>query len=91
MNSDSVVPSVTGRGAATSSGPPESKANDDEKNGFFGNLTLQRTYATGHAVWLYLPSQGVKLRCNEMIHSRQFPINPDKTYFRGDRTRLVEI
>ena len=34
---------------------------------------------------------GIKLRCNEMIHVRQLPLKPDMTYFRGDRTRPVEI
>src|SRR5262249_43359317 len=44
-----------------------------------------------HAVWLYLPIQGVKLRCNELIHLRQAPFKPDQTYFRGDRTRPLEL
>ena len=59
--------------------------------GLFGGLALQRVHATGHAVWLILPTQGVKLRCNQMIHVRQLPLKPDMTYFRGDRTRPVEI
>ena len=39
-----------------------------EKGGLFGNLALECAHATGHAVWLYLPEDGVKLRCNELIH-----------------------
>ena len=70
--------------------PPEKPA-AGEKSGLFGNLTLQRAHGTGHAVWLYLPSDGVKLRCNELIHMRLAPIKPDLTYFRGDLTRPLEI
>jgi hypothetical protein len=69
----------------------QSKTASDGNQGLFGGLTLQRVHATGHAVWLILPTQGVKLRCNQMIHVRQLPLKPDMTYFRGDRTRPVEI
>jgi hypothetical protein len=62
-----------------------------EKEGLFGNLMLQRAHATGLAVWLYLPAQGVKLRCNQLIHTRQLPFKPDTTYFRGDLTRPLEL
>jgi hypothetical protein len=67
------------------------KTGGDGNQGLFGGLTVQRVHATGHAVWLILPKQGVKLRCNQMIHLRQLPFDLDKTYFRGDRTRPVEI
>ncbi len=56
-----------------------------------GGLTLERVHATGHAVWLYLPAQGIKLVCNELIHVRQLPFKPDQTYFRGDRTRPLQL
>jgi hypothetical protein len=59
--------------------------------GLFGNLNLQRAHATGHAVWLSLPTQGVKLRCNELIHTKLAPYKPDRTYFRGDLTRPLEL
>ena len=62
-----------------------------EKGGLFGNLALECAHATGHAVWLYLPEDGVKLRCNELIHVRRKPYKPDLTYFRGDLTRPLEI
>jgi hypothetical protein len=62
-----------------------------EKSGLFGGLTLKKAHATGHAVWLYLPVEGVKLRCNELIHTRQMPEKPDLTYFRGDLTRSLEL
>jgi hypothetical protein len=68
---------------------PDATSNTNESP--LGGLTLQRLHATGHAVWLILPANGVKLRCNEMIHARQLPLKPDMTYFRGDRTRPVEI
>ena len=70
--------------------PPE-KPTEGEKSGLFGNLTLQRAHGTGHVVWLYLPADGVKLRCNELIHVRQAPLKPDLTYFRGDLTRPLEL
>ncbi len=62
-----------------------------EKTGLFGNLTLQRAHATGHAVWLSLPANGIKLRCNELIHLKLGPSKPDRTYFRGDLTRPLEL
>jgi hypothetical protein len=85
-----------GKDVVTDDGPSakeaaDSKTASDGNQGLFGGLILQRVHATGHAVWLILPKQGVKLRCNQMIHLRQLPFNPDKTYFRGDRTRPVEI
>ena len=52
---------------------------------------LERAHATGHAVWLYLPADGVKLRCNELIHLHRAPYKPDLTYFRGDLTRPLEL
>ncbi len=81
-----------GEGTPTGPNPkPSPRPASDEKQGLFGGLTLQRAHATGHAVWLYLPAQGVKLRCNELIHVRQAPFKPDQTYFRGDRTRPLEL
>ncbi len=67
-----------GDGSAPAAGPSQ---------GPFGNLTLQRAHATGHAVWLQLREQGAKVRCNELIHERRAPYEPDMTYFRGDVTR----
>ena len=67
------------------------KPAESESDGLFGGLTLQRAYATGHVVWLNMPKQGVKLRCNELIHLRQAPFKPDTTYFSGDATRPIEI
>jgi hypothetical protein len=65
--------------------------NTNEDTSPFGGLTLQRAVATGYAVWLYLPANGVKLRCNELFHTRSMPFKPDLTYFRGDPTRPIEL
>jgi hypothetical protein len=70
---------------------PPPRRSPAEKSGLFGGLTLKRAHATGHAVWLYLPADGIKLRCNELIHLRQAPEKPDLTYFRGDLTRPLEL
>ncbi len=84
-------PQTNADGTNAQPSTPASKPSDGESNGLFGGLTLQRAYATGHVVWLYMPKQGTKLRCNELIHMRQAPYRPDMTYFRGDDTRPVEI
>jgi hypothetical protein len=87
------VPSAEGLAQKDSNetGNAHSDPAGDDNQGLFGGLVLQRVHATGHAVWLILPTQGVKLLCNQMIHVRQMPLKPDMTYFRGDRTRPVEI
>jgi hypothetical protein len=82
-NGNGVIPSVKPE--------PETTPEPAEKKGLFGDLTLQRAHATGHAVWLYLPNEGVKLRCNELIHMRLMGIKPDWTYFRGDTTRPLDL
>jgi len=70
--------------SSASTGPGEQK-------GLFGDLTLQRVKATGHAVWLQLPSQGAKIRCNELLHKIAAPAGPNLTYFRGDSTRKLMV
>ncbi len=75
--------------ASNTSSPDEPRA--AEKGGLFGSLTLQRMHATGHAVWLYLPLEGVKLKCNELIHVRRAPEKPDMTYFCGDLNRPLKL
>ncbi|GAC1470064.1 MAG: hypothetical protein NVSMB9_14730 [Isosphaeraceae bacterium] len=55
-----------------------------------GGLVLQRATASGHNVRLLSPAQGVKARCNELIHKKFLPDAPDETFFRGDPTsRLI--
>ncbi len=77
------------RSPAASKSGPASEPSDG--GGLFGGLTLQRAHATGHAVWLYLPAQGTKIRCNELIHKRLVKTKPDETYLRGDTTRPLEL
>ena len=77
--------------AEESAAAPPDKPPATEKSGLLGGLTLKRAHATGHAVWVYLPADGVKLRCNELIYLRQAPEKPDLTYFRGDLTRPLEL
>lgn len=54
------------------------------------NLTLKRAEASGHNVRLVSAGQGIKARCNELIHKKLLPERPDETYLRGDATtRLI--
>lgn len=64
-------------------------APDGKSKGLFGNLTLQKAHATGHAVWLQLREQGSKILCNELVHDRRLPYQPDSTTFRADRSRKI--
>ena len=59
--------------------------------GMFGDLTLRRVKATGHAVWLQQPAEGTKIRCNELIHEVAPPGGQNMTYFRGDATRKLWV
>jgi hypothetical protein len=70
---------------------PHPSNTEDRDSGLFGSLTLRRAVATGHAVWLYLPVHGVKVRCNELRHKRQLPYKSDETYLRGDTSRPLEL
>src|SRR5262249_13195095 len=77
-----------GTGTESPSRPaPEAEAgagSTGASKGLFGNLTLQKANATGHAVWLQLREQEAKVLCVELIHERRAPYKPDRTYFRGD-------
>ena len=53
----------------------------------FGDLTLDRVKATGHAVWLPQPRRGAKIGCNEMIHEVAPRGGQNMTYFRIDSLR----
>ena len=79
----------TGKQTASDKQAASEKITAENKDGLFGSLTLERAHATGHAVWLYLPTDGIKLRCNELIHMHRAPYKPDLTYFRGDLTRQL--
>lgn len=82
-----LVPANKGKGEGTE----KSGSNGEAAAGAAGsNLTLKRAEATGHNVRLVSAGQGVKARCNELIHKKQLPEAPDETYFRGDpTTRLI--
>jgi hypothetical protein len=73
-------------GGNSSQSPPSGSPSNES---LFGNLTLKKAHATGHAVWLQLRKQAAKVRCIEMIHERNMPYWPDSTFFRGDATRQV--
>jgi hypothetical protein len=62
-----------------------------EQPGVLGDLTLQRVKATGHAVWVQLPTQGVKIRCTELLHKVAPPGGQNLTYFHGDATRKLMV
>lgn len=52
-------------------------------------MALREALATGHAVWLQSPGQGITARCNELIHKKLSPEQADETYLRGDsKTKL---
>lgn len=53
-------------------------------------LVLKAAEASGHAVWLQSPSQGLKARGNELRYKRLAPEKPDLIYFRGDSETWVE-
>jgi len=90
--------SQPGKPAAVQSGTgekppagPDAASGDDEPKGMFGDLTLRRVVATGHAVWLQLPAEGAKIRCNELIHEIAATGGLNKTYFRGDTSRKLTV
>jgi hypothetical protein len=68
---------------------PGAAGSPGDSSGPFGNLTLQKAHATGHAVWLQLREQGATVLCNQLIHNRRAPYQPDMTYFGGDSTRGI--
>jgi hypothetical protein len=64
-----------------------------EDDGALSGLSLQRAYASGHAVWVQSQSetQRLKARGNELTYERHAPARPDVIYFRGDKYTLAEI
>ncbi|WP_165247239.1 hypothetical protein [Paludisphaera soli] len=62
----------------------EAEAKDDkEKGDAFGGLTLRRVKASGHAVWLQMPAQGVKILCVELLHYKEPASGKNTTVFNG--------
>lgn len=70
---------------------PRTANNAANPDGSMSNLALKRADASGHNVFLISAAQGVRVRCNELIHKKQFPDAPDETYFRGDRTTPLSV
>jgi hypothetical protein len=78
----------------TKAKPPadrEAASDEGEQKGMFGDLTLRRVKASGHAVWLQLPAEGAKIRCNELLHDVALVGGQNMTYFRGDATRKLTV
>jgi len=67
------------------------RSDSGEQKGAFGDLVLQRVKATGHAVWLRSPVNGVRTFSNELLHTIAAPVGPNQTYWRSDATRKVVI
>ena len=61
-----------------------------EDDGRLSRMTLKLAEATGHAVWLQAPGQGLKARGNELRYERRAPNSPDLVYFRGDSYTWIE-
>lgn len=70
--------------AATTEGADPSAAPADA-GGPLSELVLRRADADGHAVWLQSESEGLKVRCNQLVHEKPGPGLPDVTYLRGDK------
>src|SRR5262249_29300949 len=64
---------------------------DDDEGGPLTELTLRRAEATGHAVWLQSPAQGIKILGNQLIHTKPGPGQPDETYFRADAGKRLHL
>ena len=73
--------SGTAHRSQTGEATPES--GKGEEKGVLGDLVLKRVHATGHAVWLRSPTQGVTIFCNELLHKIAAPEGPNQTYWRG--------
>lgn len=78
-------------------GAPETKAearpapeDGSGGEGRLSGLVLRLAEATGHAVWLQSPGQGLKARGNELRYERRAPEQPDLMYFRGDTYTWIE-
>jgi len=87
---------VTPAAASASSGQAPAaegaaRSGSGEQKGTFGDLVLQRVKATGHAVWLRSPANGVRIFSNELLHKIGSPPGPTLTYWRSDATRKVVI
>ena len=62
---------ISGARADPADGPKadDAKGNAGGEKNLFGGLALRRAKASGHVVWLQMPSQNAKIRCIELIHT----------------------
>lgn len=82
--------------AAAPSGEGDDETEPEEARGPLASLALHEAHATGHAVELISPAQGVKVRqCNELIYTKVPGKNPgetdDETYLRTDLTQKLLV
>ena len=77
-------------GSQAAENPGSQADGKPEDKGALGDLTLQRLKATGHAVWVQLPAEGLKIRMNELIHKVTGP-GQSLTLAHGDATRKIMI
>lgn len=88
LNCDVLTLYLLPRDKATD-GPPADSAAGEEASPLSG-LALDRAEATGHAVWLQSPLQGLQAFGNELRYEKHAPARPDVIYFRGDGQTRVE-
>jgi lipopolysaccharide export system protein LptA len=85
-----------GRADPANAAPAKPQARDGDggaepqADNALGSLELSKARATGHDVWLVSPTQGMRNLCQELIHERRLPAEPDVTYLRADRNVWVE-
>jgi hypothetical protein len=76
---------VAAQAKAVASAADEAKPADP-----MAGLTLREAVATGHAVWLQSPAEGLEARGNELRYEKRAPAQPDRLFFRGNRETKVE-
>src|SRR5208283_4700407 len=77
-------------GSQAAENPGSQADGKPDDKGALGDLTLQRLKATGHAVWVQHPAEGLKIRMNELIHKVTGP-GQSLTLAHGDATRKIMI
>ncbi len=77
-----------GQGVQTAAAKPPSSPLDGDES--LSDLMLRVAEATGHAVWLQSPVQGLEARGNQLVYEKRSPEQPDRIYFRGDKETRVE-
>lgn len=72
---------------------PETPPEDEDGSGLGSALEIRDARASGHAVWLQSPAQGLKALGNELIYRRQGTAEQpnDETYFSANRGTGLRI